>query len=154
MIKQVFILLLFFCALQTYSQKLVYKSNGNILNSENQKISPNQVRELLVNNEELLANYNAGRTKKTVGNVLLYGGSALVLSDMLTNLLFSKQKLTYSNDLSHSIIKAENRIYPSVFTYIGAAAILIAIPVKMGFSKKIKNVVTDYNNQKATGNLD
>ncbi len=44
MIKQVLILLLFFISLQSYSQKLVYKSNGNILNSENQKIKPDQVR--------------------------------------------------------------------------------------------------------------
>ena len=150
MIKPVFVLLLFFCILQSHAQKWVYKSNGNILNSENQKISPDQVRELVKDNEKLLAEYNAGRSKKTVGNVLLIGGSALVVADMLTN-LFSEQKLTYSTDLSHSIIKVENRIYPSVFTYIGIVAIIVAIPVKMGFSKKIENVVTEYNNQVATG---
>ncbi|NDP27814.1 MAG: hypothetical protein GZ087_10375 [Flavobacterium sp.] len=128
----------------------MYKSNGNILNSENQKISPDQVRELLKDNEKLLADYKAGRSKKTVGNVLFIGGSVLILTDMITNLT-SKQKLTYSDDISHSIIKVENRIYPSVFTYIGIAAIIVAIPVKIGFSKKIKNVVADYNNQNTTG---
>ena len=150
MIKQLFVLLFFFCILQSHSQKIVYKSNGNIVNSENQQISPDQVRELLKDNQKLLTDYNDGRSKKTVGNVLLIGGSALIVTDMITN-LFSKQKLTYSTDLSHSIIKVENRIYPSVFTYIGIVAIIVAIPVKMGFSKKIENVVTEYNNQNATG---
>ena len=35
MIKPLFAFLLFFCILQSHAQKLVYKSNGNILNSEN-----------------------------------------------------------------------------------------------------------------------
>ena len=70
MIKPLFFLLVFFCSLQSFSQKLVYKSNGTILNSENQKISPDQVKELLKDNEKLLADYNAGRTKKTFGRRL------------------------------------------------------------------------------------
>jgi hypothetical protein len=65
---------LFFCSLQSYSQKLIYKSNGNITDTENNKILPDQVRELLKDNEKLLADYNVGRKKKTVGNVLLIGG--------------------------------------------------------------------------------
>ena len=45
----------------------------------------------------------------------------------------------------------EKNNYPSLMTYIGIAAVIVAIPVKIGFSNKIKNVVTDYNNQNATG---
>lgn len=48
-------------------------------------------------------------------------------------------------------LQEEKNNYPSLMTYIGIAAIIIAIPIKIGFSKKIKNVVTDYNNQNATG---
>jgi hypothetical protein len=40
---------------------------------------------------------------------------------------------------------------PFVLSIVGLAAMVVAIPVKIGFSKKIKNVVTDYNHQKATG---
>lgn len=74
MIKPLFFLLLFFCSLQSHSQKLVYKSNGTILDSENQKISPNQVRELLKDNQQLLEDYNDGRSKKTLGNILIISG--------------------------------------------------------------------------------
>jgi hypothetical protein len=140
MIKQVFVLLLFFCILQSHSQKLVYKSNGTILNSENQQISPDQVRELLKNNQKLLADYNAGRSKKTVGNILLIGGSAMVVTDLIIGIT-AKVGLQNGNE----------KDYPSALTFVGLAALAVAIPVKIGFSKKIKNVVTEYNNQSATG---
>ena len=130
--KQLFVLLFFFCILQSHAQKLVYKSNGTILNSENQQISPDQVRELLKDNEKLLADYNAGRSKKMVGNVLLIGGLGLVVTDVLIGANADVQ-------------------FPSALTFVGLAAVVIAIPVKIGFSKRIKNVVSEYNNQFATG---
>ncbi|MFI0491503.1 hypothetical protein [Flavobacterium sp.] len=152
MIKQVLILLLFFISLQSYSQKLVYKSNGNILNSENQKIKPDQVRELLANNEEFLADYNAARSKKTIGNVLLIGGFGFLVADLIHGVTASGMTATPTGGGNYSL--QSERTYPTALTYIGVAAIIIAIPVKIGFSKKIKNVVNEYNNQKATGNLD
>ncbi len=145
MIKSLFTLLLFFCILQSHSQKLGYKSNGTILNSENQQISPDLVRELLKDNQKLLADYNAGRSKKTAGNVLLIGGSTLILADLLSG-VFSDGNTTVTGNS----IKSE-RNYPSALTFVGLAAVVIAIPVKIGFSKKIRNVVTEYNNQSATG---
>ncbi len=148
MIKSCFFLFVFLCSLQSFSQKLVYKSNGNILNSENQKISSTQVRELLVNNEKLLADYNAGRSKKTAGNVLIIGGLGLLATDLIIGATTDGDTTVTSNS-----IKTE-RNYPSVLTYIGLAAVVIAIPVKIGFSKKIENVVSEYNTQKATGNVD
>jgi hypothetical protein len=150
MIKPLFFLLLFFCILQSYSQKLVYKSNGNIRDSENNKISPDQVRELLKNNEKLLADYNAGRSKKTVGNILLIGGFGFLTADLIQGLTTDKTTVVPGNYYSIQGVQSENN-YPSALTYIGIAAIIIAIPVKIGFSKKIKNVVTEYNNQNATG---
>lgn len=150
MVKQLFFLLIFFCSLQSYSQKLVYKSNGNILNSENQKISPDQVRELLKNNQQLLADYNAGRSKKTIGNILLIGGFGFLTVDLIQGLTTDNTTFTQGNYYSVQGVQSENN-FPSVLTYLGFAAIIVAIPVKIGFSKKIKNVVTEYNNQTATG---
>jgi hypothetical protein len=126
----------------TYSnaQELIYKSNGNILNAENIKISPDKVRELLANNEKLLQEYNLGRSKKTVGNVLLIGGMGLLAGDLMLG-LFSPID---ANDL-------DKKIYPSTLTYIGLTSVLVAIPVKIGFSKKIKNVVIQYNGQNTIG---
>ena len=145
MIKQLFVLLFFCCILQSHSQKLVYKSNGTILDSENQQISPDQVRELLKNNQKLVADYNAGRSKKTVGNILLIGGSAMVIGDLIVGATTDGNTTVTGNS-----IQTESN-YPSALTFVGLAAIAVAIPVKIGFSKKIKNVVTEYNNQSATG---
>lgn len=149
MIKQVLILLLFFISLQSYSQKLVYKSNGNILNSENQKIKPDQVREILANNEKLLADYNAGRSKKTIGNILLISGFGFLAADLIHGVTASGMTATPTGGGYYSL--QSERTYPTLLTYLGVAAIIIAIPVKIGFSKRIKNVVTDYNNQTNTG---
>jgi hypothetical protein len=148
MIKPLFFLLLFFCSLQSFSQKLVYKSNGTILNSENQKISPDQVRELLANNEKLLTDYNAGRTKKTVGNILLIGGLGFLTADLIHGVTASGMTATPTGGGYYNL--QSEKTYPTALTYIGIAAIVIAIPVKIGFSKKIRNVVTEYNNQTTT----
>jgi hypothetical protein len=43
------------------------------------------------------------------------------------------------------------RNYPSALTFVGLAALAVAIPVKIGFSKKIKNVVNEYNYQSTLG---
>jgi hypothetical protein len=145
MIKPLFVLLLFFCILQSHSQKLVYKSNGTILNSENQKISPDQVRELLKDNQKLLADYNGGRSKKTVGNVLLIGGLGLIATDLVIGANTDGNTTVTGNSIQ------TERNYPSALTFVGLAAVAVAIPVKIGFSKKIRNVVTEYNNQSATG---
>jgi hypothetical protein len=149
MTKPLFFLLLFFCSLQSYSQKLVYKSNGTILNSDNQKISPEQVRELLKNNQKLLTAYNEGRTKKTVGNILLIGGLGFLTADLIQGSTASGITAVPTGGGNYDI--QTEKTYPTALTYIGIAAVIIAIPVKIGFSKKIKNVVTEYNNQMATG---
>lgn len=147
--KPLFFLFILFCSLQMYSQKLVYKSNGTILNSENQKISPDQVRELLKDNQKLLADYNAGRTKKTTGNILLIGGLGLLTADLIHGATASGMTAVPTGGGYYNL--QTEKTYPTALTFLGVAAIIIAVPVKIGFSKKIKNVVTEYNNQNATG---
>ena len=115
-------------ALSSFSQQITYKSGGNILDSKNDKMSPTAVRALLSKNTDLLNLYNAGRTKKTVGNIFFYGGLGLIVTD-LANGAF--------NDI----------IYPTALTYIGITCVVVSIPVKIGYSKKIKTVVNDYNKQ-------
>ncbi len=145
MIKQLFFLFLFICSLQLFSQKLIYKSNGNILNSNGQELSPNLVRIVLKENQQLLKNYNTARRKKTIGNILLISGPVLSFVGAFSYVLSSFDAgLAPEN-------KEVDRSIPKIIAFTGLAAIAVAIPVKIGFSKKIRNVVTDYNNQSATG---
>ncbi|MCG2611909.1 hypothetical protein LZZ90_10365 [Flavobacterium sp. SM15] len=130
--------LLLAATLTTFSQEIKYKSGGRIFNSEGKKMSPNEVRELLAKEPGMLQFYNAGRSKKTAGNTLMIAGLGL----MATDVLIGANKDTQ---------------FPSALSYIGAASFLISIPVKIGFSKKIKTVVKDYNaklSSKDSGNTD
>jgi hypothetical protein len=119
----------------TYSQTLSLKSGGNIIDSNNQKLTPTEVRTLLNNTPELLNEYDAGRTKKTVGNILMGAGIGFIIGDLASG---ATQDITY----------------PTAFTFIGMAALVIAIPVKIGFSKKIKSAVDGYNKQVAVQDSD
>ena len=156
MIKRFYLLFFFFYSFHSYSQKLVYQSNGNITDTENNKISPSEVRVLLANNEKLLADYNFGRRKKTIGNIMLYGGFGIVMFDLVRVVFDNAFSDIFSTVVSAGIPGSESgtsgrRAKPSVATYIGIASFAAAIPIKIGFSKKIKNVVTEYNNQTTTG---
>jgi hypothetical protein len=119
----------------TYSQTLTLKSGGRIIDSNNQKLTPTEVRTLLNNNSELLNEYNTGRTKKTVGNILIGAGIGFIIGDLASG---ATQDITY----------------PTAFTFIGMAALAVAIPVKIGYSKKIKSAVEGYNKQVAVQDSD
>lgn len=130
--KRILLITLIFIGFISNAQQLKYKSNGNVRDSENKTIDPDKMRELLADNEKLLESYNSGRSKKTMGNVLLIGGPILIVADLMQGL-------------------TADIVYPTALTYAGVAALVIAIPVKIGFAKKIRNVVTDYNNQTKVG---
>ncbi|MDQ5929854.1 MAG: hypothetical protein QG594_1635 [Bacteroidota bacterium] len=116
----------------SFSQNLIYKNKGNITDSNGKKLSTEEVRTLLANNETLLEEYNIGRDKKTFGNILLVGGATLA---------YGLTAVQLYNGTPVSI---------GLFA-VGTLSMLVAIPVKIGFTKKIKHVVAEYNNQKAIG---
>lgn len=138
--KIISLIFLLFVISESFSQEIKYTSKGNISNAENKKISSNQVRELLKNHPKLLYNYNIGRDKKTIGNILLIAGPLLIVSDLI------KGSTSYSGPESGS-----QKTYPTVLTYLGFSAIIIAIPIKIGFTKKIKNVVSEFNSLEKVG---
>jgi len=112
----------------SYSQKIIYKGNGNIYDSNEKRISPDGVRSLISYNPALLKYYNDNREKKTIGNVLLIGGASLIIADL-------------------AIGATADVTYPSALTYIGLGSLLLSIPIKSGYSKRIEKVVNDYNNE-------
>lgn len=125
------ILLLLACQL-SLAQKLVYKNRGNINDDKGNNLCSSEVRSLLANNETLLLEYNTGRIKKTFGNVLLVGGATLAFGVTAIQL--------YNGTPVSTGIAA-----------VGVISMLVAIPVKIGFTKKIKYVVSEFNNQNIIG---
>ena len=134
-LKFILIVLLLVNTSLTYGQSLTLKSGGNIIDSNNQKLTPTEIRALLNNKPELLNEYNAGRTKKTVGNLLMGAGIGFIVGDLASG---ATQDITY----------------PTAFTYIGMLALVVAIPVKIGYSNKIKTAVDGYNKQVAVQDSD
>lgn len=136
-------------SLNSFSQDLIYKNKGNITDSNGKKLTSNEVRALLASNEELLGEYKIGRSKKTIGNVLLVTGTTLICGDIARKLFLyeNPSELIYLGNNSYKTT-TEPRKYPTVITYIGLATLIVAIPVKIGFTKKIESVVTDYNKLK------
>lgn len=118
------IIFLFFSGF-TFAQQLTYEK-GRIKNSDNQKLSNNEVKELLSANPEALALYKSGKTKAGIGGFLLGFGGGLVLADLLTGLTQDKE-------------------YPTTLTYVGLTSMAISVPVLIGHSKKIKSAVQKYN---------
>ena len=106
--------------------QLNYK-NGNVLDSNNKKLSNAEVIKLLEPHTELLASYNQAKSKSTVGGLLLGFGLGLTAADLVTGL---------TKDIK----------YPTALTYVGLAATIISIPVLSGRSKKIQSAVDGYNN--------
>ena len=124
--RHVLFLTFLFIAGLSFGQKIIYNGNGNIIDSQLNQLKPAEVEALLKDNDVLLRSYIAGRSKKSVGNVMLYGGLGLIATDLAIG-VFSDTE------------------YPTFFTIVGGITTLIAIPVKLGYQKKIKNVVNDYN---------
>lgn len=152
--KKIILLLFALYSVTTFSQETyIYKGKGNVADSKGETISPDKMRSLLSDNVKALELYNAGRSKKTVGNVLLYGSVvpiSLFMRDFIrghNGEIVGYQNFPYGGRLP---IYGEPSIIPAI---IGGAMIITAIPIKIGFSNKIKKVVDlmNENPQKSVG---
>jgi hypothetical protein len=126
---------------------LTYKSGGRVFNSENKKLTPSETRSLFANTKEALTLYNSGRTKKTLGNILLYSG----ITTLIIKRISDANKPTISSTLvgynyqGAPIYSFQFHDIDRTLYYIGGAMVIISIPIKLGFSKKIKKALSLIN---------
>lgn len=125
---------------KTWSQTLVYKGSGTVTNQKNTVLNPNLVRIALAEHPDLLKDYNIGRRKKAVGNTMLLTGPVLVGVGAMTYVISN-----FDSGMNPGQDEPKNTV-PKIMMGTGLAAMLIAILVKIGFSKKIKNSIAQYNN--------
>jgi hypothetical protein len=140
--KRNLIVLFLMLTIAGYSQQLTYKSGGRVYNSENKKVSSNEVRLLLADNPEALKLYNSGRTKKTFGNVFFYGGLGLVAANVITGMNSDNTSATYSGN-GYVSVKSERTNMSAAI--IGGALIIASIPIKIGYPKRIKSAIEKHN---------
>lgn len=126
--KNIFSLTFFLISLSTFSQETyTMKSGGRIFNSKNERINSTQVSEEF--NQEALKFYQAGRAKKTVGNILFWGG-----------IITAGGKFIYevNKPISPTQPDGSYRTSKKTLYYVGGALCLISIPIKLGFQNKIR----------------
>jgi hypothetical protein len=109
----------------SFSQEIyTFKSGGRVFEN-GKKINSSEIATYFGHKPEILSLYKAGKTKKTVGNIFLYGGIFTFIS----------------THLIHVENAAPGRESSNTMYFVGAGISLIAIPIKIGFQKKIKKSI-------------
>jgi hypothetical protein len=141
--KKAFLVFILLFGLTAFSQETYHsKNNGCVFDSNGQELSPVKMREILAKNTKALELYNAGRSKKTAGNLLLWG-SIVPLSVFMRDFLRGNNGEIIGYQTTQYGGQGIPIMGPISFTpaILGGAMIIAAIPIKIGFSKKVKNAV-------------
>lgn len=116
------IFVFFFISSFSFSQETyTFKSGGRVFEN-GKRIGTSQIESYFDHKPEIVRLYKAGRTQKTVGNIFLYGG---IFTFVSTHLLHVKNA-------------SPGRESSNAMYFVGAGISLVAIPIKIGFQKKIK----------------
>lgn len=134
---------LFFITTCSFAQ-LTAKSRGRVFDADGKKMKPAEVRARLTEKPEALALYNAGRNKKTIGNILLVTGAACIVGDYIN---YSFQEYEFSGPYTDISVRAKKK-FPSAIGIIGAVSLIVAIPVKLGHSYKVEKAIDRFNGKK------
>ena len=136
--NKILVLIAILVSFSGFAQQLIYHTGGNVYDMNNQKIKPDAVRELLKKNEQTLATYNAGRNKKTWGNVLFYGGIGLATINLVSAVTMDTAGIDGNGNYY------SKKSTPTL-AIIGGAMVVASIPIKVGYTRKIKNAIDRYN---------
>lgn len=144
--KKTLSLLIFIFSFSVFSQNLyTFKRGGKIIQNE-VKVNPNEIRNLLSSNDEALKLYEEGRSKKTIGNIFLIAGFGTILGKFIYEVTEPmKTRVVGYNYFGSPIIVDESSNSNTLF-YVGAGLVILAIPIKLGFSNKIRKTVDLMNN--------
>jgi hypothetical protein len=123
------------------AQQLESKSRGRVFDANNKKLSPSEVRRILTDEPEALSLYKSGRRKKTIGNLLIVTGAACIVANYIN---YTFQEYDFHDPYSNEPPTAKKK-FPSALGIAGAAALLIAIPVKMNFNYNIEKAIEKHN---------
>lgn len=139
--KQKLTILFFILATAGYAQELKYGTGGTVYDSNGKKVNSTNVRILMSDNPEALHKYNVGRTKKSFGNGLFYGGLAMITTNVLVamntddiNSTGSSQYPQVSSDRSNMTLAV-----------LGGILVAASIPIKIGYPRKIREAIGRYN---------
>ena len=126
--KKITLIAFLVISFSVYSQqKYTFKSGGRVYDINNEKVTPLYLTTTYSDNTDFLKLYKAGRFKKTIGNIMIVTGLSTIAIKHIS--LVNKSKITSNG----SITPTNNILY-----FVGAGLVITAIPIKIGFSKKIR----------------
>ena len=139
--KNIFLVLTLLVTSVTFCQETyTMKSGGRIFNSNGERLNSITVAERF--NPEALELYKAGRTKKTVGNILFWGGLSTIVIKFLSA---ANKPIEVTQNGNVTAGQTSNTLF-----FVGGAMVLTSIPIKIGFQNKIKKsvaVMNEYNSK-------
>lgn len=152
--RSIYLILLFTIALNSYSQDtFTYKSGGRIYNSNNQKLNPDDLKELFSSNPKALKLYNSGRSKKTGGNILFWSGLTTLVGKFIYDVKGNHVVKNPNNPNEYNLKYTKNTLY-----YVAGGFIVLSILIKIGYPKKIKKSIMlindDFKNPKTGFKID
>lgn len=124
--NKIIIVVVLIFSMNIFSQSTFKFKSGGRVTYNDVKMSSDSIRNLMSSSPNALELYNIGRTKKTVGNVLLFGGIGGVL------IALNNQRRAYST-------ADGGASYTPLI--VGGVMLITAIPVKIGFSNKIRQAI-------------
>lgn len=127
-----------------FSQEIYTSKNGKIFEN-GKRINGEYIQTAFGQNKEILNLYRAGKTKQTIGNILFYGGFATLAIKHLSVINKSKNTEVTMNGPYSMQVKQEE--WTNTMYYVSFGMIATSIPVKLGYSKKIKSATSLMNDE-------
>jgi hypothetical protein len=130
--KNLIIVLLLFTSVSFSQETYTFKSGGRVFEN-NERLNSIEVNKKFSSNSEILKLYNNGRNRKTAGNLLLWSGIGTGIIKFLSD---TNQHIEQDNRGNIKVKQTSNVLY-----FVTGSIVLIAIPIKIGFQKKIKKSI-------------
>jgi|688.fasta_scaffold741900_2 hypothetical protein len=136
--KNLIIVLLLFTSVSFSQETYTFKNGGRVFEN-NERLNSIEVNKKFSSNSEILKLYNNGRNRKTAGNLLLWGGIGTGIIKFLSD---TNQNVEQDNRGYIKVKQTSNVLY-----FVTGSMVLIAIPIKIGFQKKIKKSIILMNDE-------
>jgi hypothetical protein len=141
--KNLIIILLLFTSVSFSQEIYTFKSGGRVFEN-NERLNSIEVNKKFSAQPEIIKLYNNGRNRKTFGNILLWGGIGTAIGKFLYEAATPTKKTETQTAFGPSV---EFEYSKNTLFYVGGAFVLIAIPIKIGFQKKIKKSIILMNEE-------
>lgn len=130
--KNLIFAFLFISSLSFSQEIYTFRSGGRVFENK-ERLNSIEVNKKFAANSEILKLYNNGRNRKTAGNLLLWGGIGAGVIKFLSDV---NQNIEYYDTGSLQVKQTSNVLY-----FITGTMVLVAIPIKIGFQKKIRRSI-------------